>query len=549
MKIVKKTLTLLSFSTVLTVPIHGSDIKELDFQDIVHIDQYDQDNTAGGIAGSKDINNYKMDDLDKELAYEDYEEKEESVSYFELMDDDLEDLDDDNEGLDEDYEESYEFEYDENSPVEQRSFDDSNTLASTNYENGFEKEVLGKNSFDVSGEEFFMQLNDKLDALSKDYPIDCEEFYTFGSKRLKAVAKFFGTNMKGLSILNPGIKLRSLKIGTVICVVGKVKNTITLQNGNTISKLGKRPKKSMKKYKTKAGIDTCESLQEYSQPPLSLFQLIKLNAKLSCIDMLKTSQLIYLPKGTVITEIKNSASSIDRDCMFSSWSEWSICTDGKQTRMRNIYEEAKGNRIACPKAHETQKCKSLNDNSFSDNNIEEDENTSDDINALSQCSEAGQDGCSNPGYDYRVFTTACNYHDICWACDKPGKWGISKQTCDVHFHILMKNTCHLYWRDWFQKTWCLKLADIFYTGVRFVSDGYDADKCPSHQVALNAKLGGYHIGHKVPNHCPCFRKSCYYRGTPLPCWGRDTICGAGTTCNNCCRGYSWKWKFFFTACN
>jgi hypothetical protein len=34
-----------------------------------------------------------------------------------------------------------------------------------------------------------------------------------------------------------------------------------------------------------------------------------------------------------------------------------------------------------------------------------------------------------------------------------------------------------------------------------------------------------------------------------PCWTSRTICAAGSTCNKCCHGYSWKLDQFFTSCD
>jgi hypothetical protein len=34
-----------------------------------------------------------------------------------------------------------------------------------------------------------------------------------------------------------------------------------------------------------------------------------------------------------------------------------------------------------------------------------------------------------------------------------------------------------------------------------------------------------------------------------PCWPRRTICAAGSTCNKCCNGYSWKLDQFITSCD
>ena len=35
----------------------------------------------------------------------------------------------------------------------------------------------------------------------------------------------------------------------------------------------------------------------------------------------------------------------------------------------------------------------------------------------------------------------------------------------------------------------------------------------------------------------------------MPCWGTNTRCLAGTTCNSCCNGYRWVWEWFGDHCN
>ena len=35
----------------------------------------------------------------------------------------------------------------------------------------------------------------------------------------------------------------------------------------------------------------------------------------------------------------------------------------------------------------------------------------------------------------------------------------------------------------------------------------------------------------------------------MPCWGTDTRCLAGTTCNSCCNGSRWVWHWFGDHCN
>lgn len=41
----------------------------------------------------------------------------------------------------------------------------------------------------------------------------------------------------------------------------------------------------------------------------------------------------------------------------------------------------------------------------------------------------------------------------------------------------------------------------------------------------------------------------YFACGQMPCWGANTRCLAGTTCNSCCNGYSWVWYWFGDHCN
>jgi len=41
----------------------------------------------------------------------------------------------------------------------------------------------------------------------------------------------------------------------------------------------------------------------------------------------------------------------------------------------------------------------------------------------------------------------------------------------------------------------------------------------------------------------------YWACGQMPCWGTNTRCLAGTTCNSCCNGSRWVWEWFGDHCN
>jgi hypothetical protein len=41
----------------------------------------------------------------------------------------------------------------------------------------------------------------------------------------------------------------------------------------------------------------------------------------------------------------------------------------------------------------------------------------------------------------------------------------------------------------------------------------------------------------------------YFACGQMPCWGTNTRCMGGTTCNSCCNGYRWVWEWFGDHCN
>jgi len=343
-----------------------------------------------------------------------------------------------------------------------------------------------------------------------------------------------------------------------LCVVGKpskafqqlqdpsVKAIQQNKGLGTNVKFGRRPK-HLVKYRTVPGVDNCYSIVTKANPPLSRMQFVELNPQISCMDMETESLKIFLPEGTVVPNDEESAERIpttkktyDKDCVMGPWSEWSSCEDNKRTRNRNVYQDMSGNGEVCSDMTEASSCKSNGDKIPSFLQASTD-----------QCLKAA-DGCSTPVGLTRlsaVFVPACNYHDVCWACR--GRWGWkTEQECNDVWYRYMLNTCEEYWRNPFDKAFCrFEAYWMWWIVHHFGSPSYDyPGTCPSHDETTNVQLGGRNIGYAVPEHCECEGGSCDYRGEPYPCWGDGSICGAGTTCNNCCNAYSWWDSKFFTAC-
>lgn len=385
-----------------------------------------------------------------------------------------------------------------------------------------------------------------------DYPVKCEQFHVFEEENHLKIARTFRTSVFGLTRLNPDLDIFSVDAGTPLCVVGYIIKKKNQRSKGKTQKIGKRPK-NLIRYTTTPGIDSCERLIKNSDPSLSIMKIVELNPRVSCEKIRTSKQTIFLPKGTSVKKSKNRRKkpAYDRDCLVGRWSEWTVCHDGVKRRQRNVYREVEGNGKACPETEQTVSCDEDNSSnvSYGKNNVHS--SLTSFATAMSSSTKEcikGTDGCSSPVGQYNIFTTACNFHDACWGCIKD--WGYSEQTCNYIWHILMDNTCTAYWRNPFDKEYCYAVSDVFYTAVSTAaSPSYTNDKCPqSVWSGLNAVLNGYYIGYAVPDGCPCEGYSCLYRGEPFPCWSDGTICGAGTTCENCCNGYSWWIGKAFTAC-
>jgi len=387
-----------------------------------------------------------------------------------------------------------------------------------------------------------------------DYPVICEQYHVFRrGDDLRGLAKVSSTSVSDLERLNPELDdIYSIDVGMPLCVVGRMSKIVLLHEGKKKGekeKIGKRPK-NLVKYNTTPGTDNCNSILENSDPPLSQLRFVELNPGVDCQKMEKKSMKIFLPEGTSITKSTQKVNSrhvksqnYDQDCLLGPWSEWSSCEKGEKTKSRNVYQEASGKGKACSASSQTETCK--------DSSVANSSKASEGFRASSssnQCINKAYDGCSNPAFNYKTFAPACNFHDLCWACRD--QWNVHKSTCDYWFYQLQMNTCDSYWRNPFDRWWCKSMGALQYVGVQPFSPSYDfPGTCPSMSSTLNHKLSGRYIGYVVPSNCECAERSCDYRGEPYPCWSEGWICGAGTTCNNCCRGYSWWWSKFFTACD
>lgn len=382
--------------------------------------------------------------------------------------------------------------------------------------------------------------------IEQDYPIECVEYHVFRDDSLKQVVDKFQMSVSDLSLLNPDVSLPTVEFGTPLCVAGKMKAKYEQRNNLRGKMIGKQPS-NLIQYKTTPGFDSCQKFLHNTEPPLSMLEFVELNPHVSCVAMQTTSQTVFLPEGTIVLGSENDKylPNDDQDCLFGAWSEWSACEGGTKTRNRNIYTEARGDGMQCPASHETSTCESSNDDN---RNLSQVDNPRA-LGSSDQCM-AVADGCSVPvGEPYGIFTPACNFHDICWSCTEPKNWGYSESHCNNLWLGYMKNTCAGYWANPFDKFWCDLMAEFYYIGVEIGgSDNNEQASCPPIHHVLNSKLAGKHIGYSVPDGCDCPGTSCLYRGGPPSCWTDGTICGAGTTCNNCCNGYSWWTGKVFTAC-
>lgn len=464
----------------------------------------------------------------------------------------------------------------------------------------------------LSNNQFDFVADDKI-ADNNENPITCIQYRVLrGEEALDELAEEVSASVLDLARLNPGVDIFSADTGTPLCIVGRLsdaaiqhyedKEKDEKQRRKTkIAKRGKSskkgPKKSFKKsskstgaestsgdetvtfefgrrpdnlvrYETTPGVDNCVNLEAKFNPPLTTLLMVELNPQVACTDIDEEPQTLFLPAGTAILDEKNALRIVpnarlsktddgDKDCLMGKWSEWSACKNGEKQRIRNIYQEASGNGIACAsKAIESSAC----DENNSDISVRKlhphvEQQQDEFLRALgvkssNQCLKAA-DGCSNPIQTRlnAIHHPACNFHDICWACIDQWSWA-SESNCNNFWYWFEHDTCNAYWRHPFDKFFCrMDAYGQWYFISNFASPSYKyPETCPSYSDVVNTKLGGKYIGYVPPIGCECEGKSCDYRGEPYPCWEDGSICGIGSTCYNCCNGHEWWTSKFFTAC-
>ncbi|KAL9975642.1 hypothetical protein ACROYT_G012825 [Oculina patagonica] len=77
-------------------------------------------------------------------------------------------------------------------------------------------------------------------------------------------------------------------------------------------------------------------------------------------------------------------------------------------------------------------------------------------------------GCSIPfnmNYFYkRLFTPACNKHDVCYACGVDNGW--SQFRCDLAFRRDMYSLCRRKYSTWYKRLPCYAIVGDYYAAVR-----------------------------------------------------------------------------------
>ena len=174
---------------------------------------------------------------------------------------------------------------------------------------------------------------------------------------------------------------------------------------------------------------------------------------------------------------------------------------------------ASGNGSACPETFETRSCEVGQ------------EHKQRQLLAPNECPD-GYDGCSLPAglEPYRLFTPACNVHDICYSCNLHSGWEFaSKDWCDSDFFGKMMAQCNSYWSNWWQGidlVHCQNVAGLYLAAVAVAGspDNYEnptnanllADGCywfPWEEPLNNANGAGF-----LPSTagCECEGTSCEY---------------------------------------
>ncbi|XP_060570352.1 uncharacterized protein LOC132728688 [Ruditapes philippinarum] len=95
------------------------------------------------------------------------------------------------------------------------------------------------------------------------------------------------------------------------------------------------------------------------------------------------------------------------------------------------------------------------------------------IGEVSPCNTYGKtDGCSIPGdlpFFYKgAFRSACNRHDVCYACGYGS--GVSRSVCDRRFYNNLLSRCQR--ESFWMRGFCRKIAEIYYNAVKHNGDEY-----------------------------------------------------------------------------
>jgi len=346
--------------------------------------------------------------------------------------------------------------------------------------------------------------------------IRCEEFWVIrsASASLDEIAARFQVDTNELLLLNPNLSRTALvHMGTAVCGAGAA----VIQNqpdtadseGSIAVTLGKRHKNLSTYHMTPSMNINCTSIIMSAKPNLNFLTFLELNPMLDCADLSTKETTIYLPPGTTIQKrtqkSMRSTHKVNNDCIVGPWSNWTDCqmTTNEKTRYRHIYQEAKGDGASCPNTYESEICSTLSKRNLLEKKY---------------CPD-GYNGCSVPAgvANYKLFTPACNLHDICYMCDS--HWGTSKSYCDSMFYSKMKLLCKNYWpANSFDLAWCLNTAGTYYTAVKLFGSSTDENKNSNlvddgcHWKSDRAKVNNYLGAGFAPDKagCSCLGNSCKY---------------------------------------
>eukprot|EP00588_Corethron_pennatum_P015938 CAMPEP_0194282872 /NCGR_PEP_ID=MMETSP0169-20130528/24117_1 /TAXON_ID=218684 /ORGANISM="Corethron pennatum, Strain L29A3" /LENGTH=345 /DNA_ID=CAMNT_0039028329 /DNA_START=354 /DNA_END=1394 /DNA_ORIENTATION=+ len=336
-----------------------------------------------------------------------------------------------------------------------------------------------------------------------------------------------GVHLKSLKVLNKYLKKNLIyPSGSSICVYGSRK-----KKGNLgIEMIYGRRSDHLYEYQTIKGTDNCTTLFQHFE---SYEYFVAANPNIQCESLDIESSTIYLTNTIIENNVEESSvgGENSKKVRYGAWSSWSKCDNGRRSRYRHVYG-------------------SLSELSFVDSSVyEESEKCAPDVistNALPLPNGGGcpgaYNGCSVPPGRllYRLFTPACNVHDICYQCDiswyirKPSDWntwenryykimfnrkGVGGQYyCDQIFLRQMKGQCRSYWHKWYHaydRQVCYATAYRYYITVRIfgglpIIREQPWEGCqwgPKSKKLNNAQGNGYKPD---LDGCPCLEGSCKY---------------------------------------